>query len=435
MLGAILAMAVVIDLGPSTDIAGLVEQLGASRYASRIAAEGKLVGLGRMSLPALRVGAASKDAEIRARSVALLERIEGASLIEPTPIRLDLRQATLAEAIDEINRQSGFRISLVPESSEAAAHRRVTLQERDPLTFWQAMDALCKAGGVRPLSEIGPSPQPPGEGFSLGDGPLTELGPSSDFGPFRVRLSSVHLQSEVRPGRSPEVVASREFFLQLSLAAEPRLAIARDGAARVTAALDDRGRSLMVAQGSQIIRRTSGYFGLSQASTVAFRLDLDFPEPEVAQLRLVRGVVPVRVETRKSDPLVVPLSARPDQVFRRGDAELTLVEARQASPTQPATFRVAIRQTGVATQPDDPSGLRRPGLRSDSILHRVEVLDAMGVVLPWFPSVTRQAEAETQLTITVGRRGDGGEPATLRYYETIQTKTEVSFEFRDIPIR
>lgn len=84
MLGAILAMAVVIDLGPSTDIAGLVEQLGASRYASRIAAEGKLVGLGRMSLPALRVGAASKDAEIRARSAALLERIEGASLIEPT---------------------------------------------------------------------------------------------------------------------------------------------------------------------------------------------------------------------------------------------------------------------------------------------------------------------------------------------------------------
>jgi hypothetical protein len=434
MLVAILAMAVVIDLGPSPDATLLVEQLGASRYASRIVAEGKLVGLGRASLPALRMGAVSKDAEIRARSAALLERIEGASLIEPTPIRFDLRQATLTEAIDEINRQSGFRISLAPERDAAAARRRVTLQSREPMTFWQAMDALCQAGGVRPLAELGGSPSPSGEGFSLGDGALAELGPSSDNGPFRVRLTSVHLQSEVRPGRSPEA-ASRDFFLQLSLVAEPRLAIANDGAARVTVALDDRGRSLMVAQGSQTIRRSSGYFGLSPASNLAFRLDLDYPEPEVAQLRLIRGVVPVRVETRKPNPLVIPLSSRPGQVFRRGEAELTLIETLPASPTQPTTIRVAIRQVGALAEPVDSAVLRPPGPRGDSILHRVEVLDAKGAVLPWFPSVTRQAEAETQVTMTVGRTASGSEPAALRFYETIQTKTEVGFEFRDVPIR
>ncbi len=282
MLAAIMAMAVVLDSHSSPDPASLVNQLGSSHYASRVSAEGELARLGRTALPALRAAKHSKDAEIRTRSVALVSRIETSMLLESTPVGLDFRDTPLTEAIERVGRQSGLGLSLADEERPMLAGRRITLRSDRPLPFWEAVDALCSAGNLHPVQGDPPSKGVLDGSLLLLDGPMTGPGPVSDSGAFRVQLSSIHYQSEIqlnqaRPGlRTPgsQLVngvdvtrqspgTNREFYLQLVLSAEPRLSITRNGPIQVTAAVDDRGDSLLSPGGSsgfQLLREFSGLF-------------------------------------------------------------------------------------------------------------------------------------------------------------------------------
>jgi hypothetical protein len=448
MLGLILATAVVLDSRTSTDPRLLVDQLGSSRYSLRVSAEGELVRLGRESLPALRVGKNSKDAEIRTRSSALLARIENSLLLEATPIHLDFRDVPLPEAIEAINRTSGLGLALAPEERMPLADRRVSLRSNGPLPFWKAIDAFCSAGRLHPM------PGSQAGAFLFVDGATIGPAPVSDSGPFRVQLESVHYQSQIqlaqtRPapanGRGglaetspdpdlPNPRANREFFLQFDLTAEPRLSITRNGPIRVTAASDDRGKSLLAPTGLVSFQHTAGYFGMNPTSILHFRVDLNYPDPPAKLIRNLRGVIPVVLAIRKPDPLVVPLAGPRGQVVRNEEVVLTLLEFRPAAKTQPATVQVSIKPLGVPVEPVD-HGVGEPlAYRPDSPQQQIELLDAEGRTLSWFPSSTLYNDEETQLTLTVGGRGTSGIPATLRYHGILKATTEVAFEFRDIPI-
>jgi hypothetical protein len=428
MLAAIMAMAVILDSHPAPDPASLVKQLGSSRYSLRVSAEGELARLGRGALPALKAAKDSKDAEIRTRSIALVAQIENSLLLQATPIGLDFQDILIPDAVEAVARQAGQPIFLSTEERPMVASRRITLRSDRPMPFWEAIDALCSAGKLHVFQGDQPASGGHGGSVMLIDGPVARTGLISIDGPFRVQLSSVHFQSEIQ---LDEQRATREFFLQFVLSAEPRLAVTRNGSVKVSAAVDDRGRSLLNPASFQ---HEAGYFGMSPSSLLRFRVDLDHPGPPAREIKALRGVVPVIVATRKPDPIVVPLAESRGKLFRSDDVALTLLEHRPASPQQPATIQVAIRALGATIEPVNHGNGEPLGYRPESFQQQMEILDAQGRLLTWFPSGTIYDGEETRLTLTVGTRGEAAVPTTLRYHGVLRANADVAFDFRDIPI-
>jgi hypothetical protein len=453
MFVAIMAMAVILDTHSSPDPASLVDELGSSRYAERVSAEGELARLGRTALPALRAAKNSKDAEIRTRAVALLARIENSLLLESTPISLEFNDVPLCEAIETIGRQSGLAISLAPEERPRVADRRVNLRSDRPLPFWKAIDILASAGNLHYTTGELPAKGGLEAGLLLLDGPMVTAGAVSDNGAFRVHLVSVHYQSEIQldlarsgvrtPGsqtgnglndsRQPGS-ASREFFLQFVLCAEPRLSITGNGAVKVMAAVDERGQALSSRSGPGAFGSSAEYFGISPSSIHRFRVDLDYPDAPGRRIKTLSGTIPVIVATRKPNPIVVPLDESRGRLYRSDEAIVTLIDHRPASTNQPAMVQVSIKPFGAAVPPINPGNGEPLGYRPDSFQQQIEILDAQGRRLSWFPAGSFYDGDETRLTLSVGNRGAADAPTTLRYHGILKANADVAFEFRDIPI-
>src|SRR5262245_3873734 len=79
------------------EVPRLVQQLGSSRYQERESAAAGLERIGRAALPALREAREQRDPEVRTRASALVNRIEGALLTQPTMLRLDFEARPLPE--------------------------------------------------------------------------------------------------------------------------------------------------------------------------------------------------------------------------------------------------------------------------------------------------------------------------------------------------
>src|ERR1017187_84172 len=164
----------------SPDLAALVLQLGAPRYADRQAAAEALERIGAPALTALRVARASRDMEVKTRSSSLLLKIETALLTEPTSVRLDFDGTLLSEVAQSLSRQTGFRIALYPQNLPRWKNQRVTLRSAQPLSFWKAVDELCEAASL----QYNPSMQGfAGQAepvFALTEGVIRTLTPISD---------------------------------------------------------------------------------------------------------------------------------------------------------------------------------------------------------------------------------------------------------------
>ena len=454
MHGAILALVVVMGGSSSApaDPTQLVAGLGSPRFADRAAAERELGTLGRVALPALRIAETSPDPEIRVRAAALLQRIEGELLLEPTLITLDFDQIPLVNAIEAINAQSGLRLKLMPELPQIWAERRLTVHASHPLPFWQALDAICEAGQVHYVFGGQSDFDQDGTSVALFDGFAPNSGIFDEHGPFRVQLASLHYQSEVHlagdRGVAPGLIpigtlpainprqpnpATKQFFAQMLVGAEPRLSIAPAGPIRVTEAVDDQGRSLVIPAPGETIQHESGYFGINSSPLVHLRLDLMYPTGEAQRLKKVRGLIPLMVSTRKSDPLEIPLDNATDRTFRQSGVEISVGEIKLNQPDQPPTIDLKIRATGLTGR--DPLAEEVDGaIRSVVSPQQLEVLDATGRMIPWFPSSSFFNGEESRLSLTLLDRGGPAVPTTLRYFAVIRDRTEIPFEFRDLPM-
>lgn len=440
-------------LGSTTiDPAALVAELGAPRFAQRQAAEESLGRLGRGALPALRVAATNTDPEIRTRALGVLQRVEAGLLTDPTLIRLDFDDVPLSEALETINRRAETRIVIAPQIRSTWAQRRINLRLTEPLPFWKAVDVICAAGQVHHVFGGLAEFEPGDATFPLYDGFAASRGLYDDHGPFRIQLTSLQYQSEVhlstddtargRPGgdllAQPERAPSepiKQFFLQLLVGAEPRLAIMPAEPARLTEAVDNRGRTLLAPPRTPVLERDSGYLGVNSSPLVHIRLDLQHPGSPAGRIKLVRGVIPLVVSTRRPDPLIISLGAHAAKTAHQGSHTITVGEIRAAQPDQLTTIELTIKSAERSPSGADPRGGVDDEIRSIASPQQLEVLDAAGRSIPWFPTSSVFDGDEARLTLSCLDRGPTPAiPVTIRYHGLIRSRTEVPFEFRDLPM-
>lgn len=142
-----------VPVSPDSDknkIGQLIAQLGSTNFRERESANKELDAIGEHALEELRKAAKNSDMEIASRAAALItkieQRAENARLLAPTYIELNLKDATIDDAIAELSKKSGYNI-IVGGDKTKMSDRRVTLAT-GRVTFWKAFDMLCQKAGL-----------------------------------------------------------------------------------------------------------------------------------------------------------------------------------------------------------------------------------------------------------------------------------------------
>jgi hypothetical protein len=455
MIGAFLSFVVVLGQVPdgSSECSTLVARLGSARYAEREAAEAALERLGRAALPALRASRDSRDPEVRSRAAALIQRIEGALLTQPTLIALDFTDRSLPDVLKSIGDQAGIKLAIFPDQVAIGAGKTITWREPAPLPFWKALDRLCQIGQLQyNLSGMHGFPANREAVFPLFVGTNRPQGPISDDGPFRINLVSLHYQRDVSfvapsgtipanrgrrnmfgpPGDAldPGHVVNEQFTAQLQIAAEPRLSLTQNGPLRVLEAVDDQGQSLLLpSSGGPLTQRYAAYFGMTAGSTFHLPVPLRRPEHPGKTILKLRGVLPVMVATRKPNPLVIPLTEADGKAFHNDEVTLNVDDVRTNPNSRQMSIELTI-QPAASTGANAPAAAEFGAQRPETYQQQIEVVDAQGRPIPWYHS----SDAEgSRMTMTLTPHNQGA-PTELRYYAMAKAATEVDFAFTNLPM-
>jgi HAMP domain-containing protein len=430
--------------GSGDNPADLVDRVATGDPGARLEAAGRLEEIGRPALTVLRIARGKAEDPVAARRLGeLIDLIARQRLLRATPVdRLEARDVTVAEAVADLGRRSGFSLDLEPMSDPTWTSKRVTLGPTGPLGFWEALDHLGASGGFRLEANSfrsGPAGDKPSD---------IRLARSEDpsprtcyAGPFRVDLVSLSRHRQVtqpRPGAAPKPID--EFAAELRLVAEPGLEVERNGLPRVFEALAESGADLRP-ESTQDQSRTafSARQWLPGPSVQIYRVPLAIPSGRGGTLKRLRGCLPIVVSAREGPIMIVPLAGAEGRTFSSGGIILTVRRVQPPALGRPGTLALSIRGEEYRSVPTIAAGPReltlspiRPVFSADD---HIEILDPRGRPLPHYSSAPPpRPEGSIEVTITLQPNPQLGPPTTLRYHGVNAEATEVPFLFEDVPM-
>lgn len=154
---AFLSLTAAMPAAELPDVANLVNQLGSARFADRQAAARALEELGPTALDEIRRAAADGDPDVRRQCEDLIRRLElkaaSSRLLAPKRVRLSYQNVSLADALVDFTKQTGFVLKL--EGEIRPSEKKISLDTGD-VTTWEAFDRFCKAAGLVELSLVTP---------------------------------------------------------------------------------------------------------------------------------------------------------------------------------------------------------------------------------------------------------------------------------------
>ena len=191
--------------------------------------------------------------------------------------------------------------------------------------------------------------------------------------------------------------------------------LTQNGPLRLLEATDEHGRSLLPdGQDGMVTQRVSGYFGMSNGSTLSLAVPLSHPSQPSKTIKRLRGLVSIMVSTRKPDPLIVPLTDASGKSFQNDAVSLSINEVRTIPNTRQVSIDLSIRPQGTSAGSNtNVGGVGEFGFqRPDSHQQQIELVDAKGRTLPWY-NTSYDGEG-TRLTLTLVPHQDQTAPTELR---------------------
>jgi hypothetical protein len=230
-------------------------------------------------------------------------------------------------------------------------------------------------------------------------------------------------------------VTSAQFSAQLTLAAEPRLALSQVRPLQLVEAVDDRGNSLVPTEDGEAVHdRAAGYFGMTTGPVVQLQAQLRRPDAAGERIKKLRGFIPLTVSSRRPSPLVVPLNNAAGKTFENHEHRLTVHDIRPTSNKHNVLVELSIKavDSDASSDRSEMGGFLNGIQRADPEHLQIEVIDTHGQLIPCFQS---GAEAETsRFTLTLTNLPQTSPPKELRYYSLTRASVKIPFEFADIPM-
>jgi hypothetical protein len=216
--------------------------------------------------------------------------------------------------------------------------------------------------------------------------------------------------------------------------AEPRLGVTQNGPLRILEARDDRSNSLLAeGQRNLLLSRSATYLAGTCSSVLQLHAPLSRPDNPGQSIKILRGVVPLRVTARRPDPLVVPLAGATGKAFDQGDLHLTIHEVRSDPNSRQQQIELSVRAgRSDGSPPTDETPVQDLNVRSDPHQQNIEIVDARDHVRSWFQ--TSLDIESSRITLTLAASPAAAELKELRYYRLTETVVDVPFSFADVPM-
>lgn len=422
------------------DPAVLVENLSSPAQADREQAAGALEELGRPALPALYKARDADDPDLRRRVAMLIDLIERQRLLRASRVTVDFDDAPLAEVIEAVRKQTGFPVELDGDDALKLKGRRVTLRESRPVAFWEALEQIGAAGGVRhnPGLPFAPAPRALRIPLIAAEGPR---GPVDFAGPFRVNLVRIGTHRTVvpvRPPGEPKIKETSSAVLQVF--AEPGLLISPNGPLILEEATDDLGQDLRTGGPVGGMFRppyANRSFDDGSLGILQYPVALQSSKTPGRQVKRLKGVIPLTVIARADGPIVAPLAGSEGRSFSGGGVTLTITGVQ----SQGGFTNLSLKVQGEQSESSFPfaPGFRSAPLGDYSPAFRfedhVQVRDDQGRTCRWqSPGPARRGPEGDYSTRIAVQKSEAGPPAEVRYHDVVGAATEVVFDFKDLPL-
>jgi hypothetical protein len=450
-----------VALAGGVEPEGMIARLGASKFADREEASAALEKLGISAFPALKAARNDHDPEVKNRAELILDTIERSLLTRPTAVRLDARRYSAAELAEKLSVVQGIPIGIV-EAGDLVPPARASLDivRAETLDVWPLMDRLGMTfqWDFEQVNDFG-TRQPARRTATLKLVPrgLTRA-KTTDTGPFRVVLGNAHSAAENpgpfdaggggmggRRGGGTFRMAGGEVALviPLDVHAEPRLTLHTTGAIRVNEAVDDAGNSVAANLRGELDQGNL-YTGDRAVSTAKLRLRLKGLELPPRILKRLRGTIPVEVEARRIEPIVIPIPTQGQAEMRPVTCGGATVQVRGLTTRAFAAkgsyvLDLTVRRDGWSFA--GMGGRGRMGqvwgvVSADTVWDNLEIVDAKG--RPFRIGAPRTIGAENDgahVQLDISPRTEADAPTDVRFFGSIRTTVEIPFDFRDVKLR
>jgi hypothetical protein len=420
----------------------LVKALASGDIAAREEAAGELEEVGRPALAALYVARDAVDQRSKRRVDQLIDLIERQRLLRATKLKLDFKNRPLAEVVAAIKERTGLPLRIDLQLPAAARERPITLEARESMPFWKAIDQLCAAGNLRynPSAFFDRARKEPVVTLIEDDGaPLRgDRNPISvdDVGPFRLQVVRVHRHRQVKPSKPPaEPQTIDGLEVEIQVIAEPGLLASGNGRLVLQQAQDETGRDLRPKTIPMPTLRPAGPFGFDSGhmSILSYRVPLDTQEGLGRSLKRLKGYIPITVLARTSHPIVIPLRGQLGRPTSGGGLTVAVMEITREG--QHATVRLTVQGERSSRAPILPAavplGDYDPPYRAD---HHVQLVDDEGRICRSYSIVLGTGQEDMLTVQNTVTDGQVGRPAELRYYGTVGAAAQLAFDFHDLPM-
>ena len=193
-------------------------------------------------------------------------------------------------------------------------------------------------------------------------------------------------------------MTSIQCSVQLQVSEEPRLGLTKTVPLQITEARDVQGNSLLGAgQGASVLTRNAGYLGMTCSSAVHVRAPLNRPENPGRTIKILRGVIPLQITARQTDPLVIPLASATGKSFDKGDLHVVVHEVHSDPNNRQRQIELTVRESRAEALPaGDEAFAPNFGTRLDPYQQNLGVVDARGQAFPWFQTSVDMGQKKCQ---------------------------------------
>ncbi len=360
------------------------------------------------------------------------------------PIKLNLKEVTLAQALEELRKQSGVEFSWNSEESKEALAKTLSI-ELETRSFNRAFADIMDEAGVKASLQRYDSGQPWRIAFGGGDSARDAM--QSETGLFRVRLSRLNtvLSKTVNLGMTGDRARAQGNSLNVSLSLLPdlRLPLLGTPRARIESAEDDQGRSLQMPTEENQDRYYSYYsFYGSSYERAQSTLRLRAPEKDAKTLAHLDGVM-IYVLVAKTEKWEIPDLLAEKQwtrEFKSDDQKFQVT----LKPTLQEDKRVNLGIEVVSNRANAEGQVGPPLLATGPLLSAMKIVDANGQILRSNNGGSNSSNQKLTTTATFYprdryNREEAAKPLALPLQFVFEApvgvvQTEVPFSFEEVPL-
>ncbi len=427
----------------------LLADLDADEFKVRNAAQKELEKIGPGGLPLLQQ--ALKEAiepEARRRLEELVSSIERASALGGTRITLSAKDKLVREVVEELSRQSGYKLDLYRPGGDDDRERRVISLELKDVPFWTALQEVCELGGL--IYQ---------EGYYGYDqaGLRLEYGQSypaitSVNGPFRVSVRNFYFNRNVEfvighrnQGEGGPIRRHDSLSVGFNLTSEPKSPLLGAAQPIITEAIDDQNQPMVIPRNSGMDPNYFNHYGGYRSYMMQVQAQLQ-PSVSGKKLKTLKGTIPVQVVYAQTPRITVEdLLDVKNKTFKEGKVTLNIAEATKNNN------QVTVKLTITDASP----GMGNNHAWMNTVQQRLEVYDDQGNKLRNYGANNWEGNGgNVNATLVFGLEDGNGRrmlrpavvPANgnngkkeepkfkLVYNEWSTMVHQVPFEFKDVPL-